>query len=130
MHKTILLIDDESSILEITTLVLEDAGYRVTAFISPTEAITHYKQHQHEIHAIILDMSMPEMDGITCAKTLWNINAQATIILTSGYTIEYISQEYQDVKFSAFLQKPYLPRTLIQQLASILGSNSPELARS
>ena len=128
MHKTILLIDDESSILEITTLILEDAGFLVAAFISPTEAITYYKQHQHEIHAIILDMTMPEMDGITCAKTLWSINAQATIILSSGYTVEDITQQHQDVKFHAFLQKPYLPHTLVKQLESILCSNSPEPA--
>ena len=128
MHKTILLIDDESSILEITTLVLEDAGYLVTAFISPLEAITYYKQHQHEIHAIILDMTMPEMDGITCAKALWSINAQATIILSSGYRIEDITQQHQDVNFHAFLQKPYHPRTLVKQLESIFCSNSPEPA--
>ncbi|WP_051938340.1 response regulator [Ghiorsea bivora] len=126
MRKTILLIDDENSILQITTLVLEDAGYQVAAFISPTEAITYYKQHQHEIHATILDMTMPEMDGITCAKALWNINAQAIIILSSGYTVEDITQQHQDVKFHAFLQKPYLPHTLVEQLEAILCANNSE----
>ena len=126
MHKTILLIDDESSILEITTLVLEDAGYQAVSFLSPTEAITYFKQHQHGIHAIILDMTMPEMDGIECAKALWNINAQTTIILSSGYTIEDITQQHQDVKFHAFLQKPYLPHTLIEKLESVFTPNAPE----
>jgi len=126
MNKTILLIDDEHTILEITTLVLEDAGYQVVAFLSATEAIAYYKQHQHEIHATILDMTMPEMDGITCAKALWNINTQATIILSSGYTFEDISQEHQDVKFHSFLQKPYLPHTLLEKLASMFSPNTAE----
>ena len=130
MRKTILLVDDENSVLEITTLVLEDTGYHVVSFLSPTEAITYYKQHQHEIHATILDMTMPKMDGITCAKALWSINTQAIIILSSGYTLKDITQQYQDVKFHAFLQKPYHPRILVEQLESILHSNSPESALS
>jgi len=128
MRKTILIIDDESSILEITTLILEDAGYQVTAFLSPSEGITYFKQHQHEIHATILDMTMPEMDGITCAKALWDINTQAIVILSSGYTVEDITQQHQDVKFHAFLQKPYLPHTLVEQLEAILPPNNLESA--
>ncbi len=126
MHKTILLIDDESYILEIITLVLKDAGYQVVSFMSPTKAIAYYKQHQQEIHAIVLDKGMPEMDGITCAKTLWGINAQAIIILSSGYRVEDITQQHQDVKFHAFLQKPYRPNILVEQLESILCSNTLE----
>lgn len=126
MNKTILLIDDEHAILEITTLLLEDAGYQVVAFLSATEAIAYYRQNQHEVHATILDMTMPEMDGITCAKALWNINTQTTIILSSGYTFENIRQEYQNMKFHSFLQKPYLSHTLLNQLASMFSPNTAE----
>ena len=123
MTQTILLIDDDDAILKVASSILEAAGYKAIPFASPVEAIAYYTLNQHHIHAILLDMTMTEMDGIQCAKALWDINAQAAIILSSGYNLEDIMQDHQDIQFHAFLQKPYRQQMLIKKVQSVLPLN-------
>ncbi|WP_318780346.1 PAS domain S-box protein [Atlanticothrix silvestris] len=66
----ILVVDDEAQILEITTITLEDYNYKTLAASNGIEAIALYAQHKHNISAVLMDMMMPEMDGMTAILTL------------------------------------------------------------
>ncbi len=125
MTQSILIIDDESAVLNVATLILEEAAYKVTPFVSAVEAIAYYSMNQHNIHITLLDMTMTEMNGIQCAKALWGINDQAIIILSSGHNLENIMQDHQDIQFHAFLQKPYRPQTLVEKIQAALSAGQP-----
>ena len=67
-HETILLVEDEPSILNLTTMVLTRQGYDVLAASTPGEAIRLADEHAGRIHLLMTDVVMPEMSGRTLAK--------------------------------------------------------------
>ncbi len=121
--KTVLLIDDEETILETTGLMLEELGCEVKCTASATEGIDLYAQNSRDISLVILDMTMPEMDGLACAARLFEINANAPIVLSSGYSREVLEELSGSMKFSGFLQKPYFQNQLATLVQDLLGSS-------
>ncbi len=117
---TILMIDDEKSILEVTSLILEHAGYHPVTFLSANDAIDHYAQHTQHIDAVMVDMNMHDMNGVACIQALRAINPHAAIVLSSGQMLEDITSQYGDIEIHNFLKKPYMPQALIEMLATIV----------
>lgn len=116
----ILVVDDESAILEITASSLENHNYQTMSAADGIEAIAFYAQHRDKINAAIIDMMMPNMDGATTIRTLQNINPQLPIIAVSGLaTNEQIAVDNSSGKVS-FLAKPYTATELLKALHKIL----------
>ncbi len=82
--ETILVVDDEASILTITGQTLQAFGYRVLTATDGAEAVATYAQHRQEIAAVVADMAMPIMDGPATIRALMRINPEVKIIATSG----------------------------------------------
>jgi CheY-like chemotaxis protein len=80
----ILVVDDEAPICEIAKMILEDHNYNVLTASDGIEAIALYAQNKHRIHAVVMDMMMPEMDGVTAIRTLKKMNSCVRIIASSG----------------------------------------------
>ena len=76
------------------------------------DAIEIYRQHQSEIVVVLLDMTMPKMDGNTCFKELRRINKDVKVILSSGYSEEDATGQFNGKGLSGFVQKPYTPEHL------------------
>ena len=72
-HETILLVEDEPMILEMTTVMLEHQGYTVIPTVSPGEAIRLAREHAGEIHLLLTDVVMPEMNGRDLARNLLSL---------------------------------------------------------
>ena len=117
---TILVIDDEPSILELLTDVFTDANFKVIEALNPTEGIELYRQNQHSILMVILDYSMPGMNGKAAFQELVKINHNVKVLLCSGYTEEEIKSVFGAIHPHAFIQKPYKPSSLLEKASSIL----------
>lgn len=115
----ILVVDDEAQIREIATMILKDHNYKIITACNGIEAIALYAQHKQRISAVLMDMMMPEMDGITTIRTLQKMNSQVQIIACSGLnSAEVFTQDSTQVQ--AVLSKPYTAKELLQNLDHIL----------
>ncbi|MBW4424843.1 MAG: response regulator [Nostoc desertorum CM1-VF14] len=118
----ILVVDDETRILETTKILLEVYSYRVLTASNGIEAIALYVQHENEISVVLMDMMMPLMDGATAITTLQKINSQVKVVAVSGLNVSEKLVKIPGVK--NFLAKPYTTKELLQTLHSILVQKS------
>ncbi|MBF0281468.1 MAG: response regulator [Zetaproteobacteria bacterium] len=118
-NKTVLVIDDSSSIRMIAQKLIEKHhGICITADDGDT-GIETYKEHQEKIDVVVLDMAMKRMNGLECAHGLRKINPNVKIIISTGYSKDVLKQyEASGIEVNAFLPKPYTGLVLIQQLAA------------
>jgi CheY-like chemotaxis protein len=117
----ILVVDDEASIQEITTASLEAHNYRVITASNGLEAIALFAQHQNEISVVLMDIMMPNMDGITAIRTLQKINPQVKIIATSGLVSNGKLTAATGAGVQAFLHKPYTAKELLAALDLVIN---------
>ncbi len=118
--ETILLVDDEQMVLEVTRELLESIGYRVYAVGSGQEAIAVYLEKQKEIDLVILDMIMPGISGGETFDRLKEINPNIRVLLSSGYSIKGEAQTIMDRGCNGFLQKPFRLEKLSRKFREIL----------
>jgi two-component system cell cycle sensor histidine kinase/response regulator CckA len=105
--ETLLLVDDEKMVLEVSKEMLESLGYRVYAVGSGQEALAVYMEKRNEIDLVILDMIMPGISGGETFDRLREINSALRVLLSSGYSINGQAQEILNRGCNGFLQKPF-----------------------
>jgi CheY-like chemotaxis protein len=128
--ETILVVDDEASILTITSQTLQTFGYRVLTATDGAEAVALYAQHMHEIAVVVTDMSMPLMDGPNTIRALIRINPDINIIAASGCDVEEGIAKIPGVNLRHFLTKPYTAEILLKTLRTILDETRSRLPGS
>ena len=116
LNGVVLLVDDDSDILESTTYMLQEHGLEVITAVDGLDALEKFKKQHDTIKMIILDLSMPRMGGIECMGKMRNIDGDCNIILTSGYHESEIRLQHSNLSQIRFLQKPYLPDKLIDSI--------------
>ncbi|MCF4968089.1 CBS domain-containing protein [Nostoc sp. CMAA1605] len=114
----ILVADDETIIQETTQETLADYNYRTLVVSDGIEAIALYAQQPNDISVVLLDMLMPNIDGLTTIRTLKALNPQVKIIATSGLPTN--EQKAIAVGATKFLSKPYTATELLQTLADVV----------
>jgi two-component system cell cycle sensor histidine kinase/response regulator CckA len=119
----ILVAEDEASIRDITRETLEAYGYNVLTADDGVEAISLYVQHKEKIKIVLLDMTMPYMDGPVTIKALQKINPDVKIISMSGLD-ENIKRAGNSIY--SFLQKPYTAEELLNALTDCLAQNEKQ----
>jgi PAS domain S-box-containing protein len=119
-HGTVLVIDDEESVREIASIMLEETGYTVLTASGGVEGVATFKAQQKSIVAILLDMTMPDMDGSTVFRELKIIQPDVTVILSSGYNEQDATNRFAGKGLAGFLQKPYTPNALYKKLSEVL----------
>ncbi len=117
---TVLVVDDEESIREIASVMLEDMGFSILTAVDGEDAVNIYRQHHNEIVAVLMDMTMPNMDGKTCFTELRRINTAVKVVLSSGYNEQEATSRFAGQGLAGFIQKPYLPETLQLKMQAIL----------
>jgi two-component system, cell cycle sensor histidine kinase and response regulator CckA len=117
---TILLVDDEDMIVEVSRELLEVLGYRVHVARNGSDAIDLYKEKRDEIDVIILDMIMPGMGGEETFEVLKSINPDVRVILSSGYSINGKAKEIMKRGCKAFIQKPFQMGELSDKIKRVL----------
>ncbi len=116
----ILIVDDEAAICEITQTSLETSNYHVLTAHDGIEAIALYVQHRNHINAVLMDMMMPDMDGLTTIRMLKQVNPDVLIITVSGLAESTQVNEAMNMGVQAFLPKPYTLHELLKTLHSVL----------
>jgi PAS domain S-box-containing protein len=119
-HETILLVEDESAILELGKMILESFGYRVLAAATPGEAIQKGAEHKGEIELLITDVVMPEMNGRDLAKQLISLYPGIKCLFMSGYTTDIIAHNGILDEAVNFLQKPFSIKELGTKVREVL----------
>ncbi|MFC1821635.1 response regulator [Thermodesulfobacteriota bacterium] len=123
-QETILLVDDESMIIEVGKHMLEKMGYKVLVAEDGREALETYKKNLDKIHLILLDMVMPDMGGGETYDRLREINPEVRVLLSSGYSVNGEASQILQRGCDGFIQKPFNLKSLSQKLREILGSSS------
>ena len=122
-HETILLVEDEPEILKGVKRILETLGYRVLAASMPGEAIRLAKAHAGEIHLLITDVVMPEMNGRDLAKNLLSLYPYLKRLFMSGYTADIIAHHGVLDEGVHFIQKPFSTQNLAAKIRQALSQD-------
>jgi len=119
-RETILLAEDEPAILELTTMMLERQGYTVLAASTPGEAIRLAGEYAGEIHLLMTDVVMPEMNGRDLAKNLLSLYPHLRRLFMSGYTADVIAHHGVLDEGVYFIQKPFSIKGLAAKVREAL----------
>jgi PAS domain S-box-containing protein len=123
---TILLVDDEAMVLEVSRELLESLGYRVHTAAGGREAVALYEEKGREIDLVILDMIMPGLSGSETFDRLRAIDSRVRIILSSGYSLNGEAKTIMDRGCAGFLQKPFQLAQLSQKVRDVLDTSNPD----
>ncbi len=116
----ILVVDDEAAIQEITTTSLEAHNYKILVASDGIEAIALYAQNRDKISAVLMDIMLPSLDGLTAIRTLQKINPQVRIIASSGLMSDNKLSTVAAIGVNTFLSKPYTVNELLLSLQKVL----------
>jgi CheY-like chemotaxis protein len=119
--ETILVVDDEAAIREITQGTLEMFGYKVLTAGDGAEALAIYAQHQDDIKLVLTDVMMPYMDGAATVRALRRMNPEVKVIASSGLAGNGRS-ELASLEVNDFLTKPYSAEKLLTAIARLVNS--------
>jgi PAS domain S-box-containing protein len=121
-HETLLVVEDEPSILDMVKMILEGLGYDVLTASSPSEALRVAKEHFGKIHLLITDVVMPEMNGRDLAKELVSHYPEMRLLYMSGYAGDIVSLHGVLVERVNFIQKPFSRQTLATKVREALDN--------
>ena len=102
----VLLVDDEETVRGIGKEMLQDLGFSTITANDGREAIEMFKQNS-DIAFVILDLTMPHMDGEQCFRELRQLNPDVKVIMSSGYNEQDVTQKFVGKGLAGFIQKPY-----------------------
>jgi len=117
---TVLLVDDEKSIVDIFTKMLTALGYEVLAAANGKEAIELYRTNRDHIDVVILDMIMPGMGGGEVFDKLKEANPGVKVLLSSGYSFDDRARQILSRGCGGFIQKPFTVAELIRKIEDVL----------
>ncbi len=119
--ETILVVDDETSILAITSQTLHAFGYVVLTATDGAEAVAIYAANRNDVAVVLTDMTMPIMDGPATIRALLRLNPTVKIIAASGLTLNGGMTKPSAMGVNHFLIKPYTAETMLNALKSVLS---------
>lgn len=120
-HETILLVEDEKSILNLVAAMLAKLGYKVLCTSSPSEAVAMARKHRGRIRLLLTDVVMPELNGRDLAWNLKRIIPDLKCLFMSGYTSEVIAHQGVLEDGVHFIPKPFTSRELAASVRKTLN---------
>jgi len=117
---TILVIEDEEPVMNVSQAMLERLGYRVLQAKSGSEAVTIADRFEGNIDLAILDVGLPDMAGDEVYPHLKAVRPELKVLVCSGYAIDGPAQEILDRGGEGFIQKPFLFATLSEKVKEVL----------
>jgi CheY-like chemotaxis protein len=124
---TVLLVDDEEMIREAAAAALESLGLTVITAGNGFEALDVLHHRGGEVDVVLMDLTMPHMDGREAFQEIRRILPQLPVILSSGYSEQESLQDFMGRGLTAFLQKPYTLRTLEQTVLGAVGKGPKDM---
>ena len=121
--ETVLLVEDEPSILKLGKAVLDRYGYTVLSARTPEDALALAEQHPEPIHLLITDIVMPQMNGRELMKKITVSRPEIKTLYMSGYTADVIEHHGVLEKGIHFLQKPFSVKTIAAKVREVLDGS-------
>jgi CheY-like chemotaxis protein len=118
---TILVVDDDETVREVSRAMLEEAGFRVLTSADGLQAVDTLRRHGEEIALALLDLTMPRLDGEEALRRMREIRPDLRVVLSSGYSEQDAVGRFGDVELLGFVQKPYSCSTLLEVVRRALG---------
>ncbi len=117
----ILLVENDAASRDMAQTSLEQAGFRVLVAYNGIEAIAQYVQYHSEVKAVLIDLSIPELDGATTIRALQRINPRLVVIAVNESILNDRFDEEIRANVKVFLNKPYTAQTLVTRLREALA---------
>ncbi|MFN2371427.1 MAG: response regulator, partial [Candidatus Krumholzibacteriia bacterium] len=126
--ETVLVVEDEPSILTMAVAMLERQGYTVLAADSPDAAIRLAAEYADPVHLLITDVIMPGMNGRDLAAALQAVRPQLKCLFMSGYSADIIAPHGVLERGRQFIQKPFSHEAMLTRVREVLGGSEPDQA--
>ena len=118
---TIMVIEDDKTVLKMIGEILARAGYRVIKSSEPVEALILAKGFIEPIHLIISDHKMPGMSGTQVCEKICQLHPEAQVMFMSGYPVAALTEGNSNVQKAVFLQKPVTVNSLLSKCSQALN---------
>ena len=122
----VLVVDDEDGVLDVTAQGLRAEGYHVSTCNNPSEAVELYRDDHEHIDLVIVDMVMPDMSGIELLEKIREIDPGVPVVLSSGFVLDEMVEEFMTHGFVGFLTKPFKMEELLDVVGMSLSDQRPE----
>jgi CheY-like chemotaxis protein len=119
---TILVVDDEPTVRSVAQAMLEELGFDVLTAGDGLEAVERFREDGDRISVVILDMTMPRMNGEEAFDEIRRIDPDARVVLSSGYSEQEATERFSGKGLSGFIQKPYRLELLREKLTAVISS--------
>ncbi len=119
--KTFLLIDDEEPTRDVLADILDSMGAKVLAAEDGPQGIELFKKNAESVSMVIVDLSMPNMNGAEVATRLKQMSSAARIVLSSGYAEDDIKRRFDCSGCDGFIQKPFRPNAFLDLIGRVLS---------
>lgn len=119
----ILFVDDEKSLVEIVSQILDRLGYRVEATTNPFDALKLFRTNSDKFDLVITDLTMPGMSGDKLVKEILAIRPEMPIILCSGFSDKIGGDKANELGIRAFIMKPVVIREMAGTIRKVLDQN-------
>jgi two-component system cell cycle sensor histidine kinase/response regulator CckA len=123
--EVVLLVEDEPSVRRMASRALREHGFEVLEAADGPEALQLVQQHDGQLHLIVTDVVMPRMDGPELARCVAKQRPELPVLFMSGYTDDDVVRRGLLRAGQPFLQKPFTPEALVQQVAELLKRRGP-----
>jgi CheY-like chemotaxis protein len=121
--ESVLLVDDENSIVSMEKQVLERLGYQVTSCTNSVEALKAFRTSPDKFDLVITDKAMPEMSGDKLAAELIKIRHDIPILLCTGFSESMSEEMAASLGVNGFILKPVITQDLAKKIREILDGN-------
>ena len=117
--RKVLLVDDEQMVLEVGKAILERLGHDVLVAESGEEALDQFAEHKNSIGCVVLDLTMPGIDGKAAFHTLRELDQRVPIIIASGLSVDQVLCQFDETPPTSIIQKPYQIADLSRKIQDI-----------
>lgn len=118
--ETILLVDDETMVADVTGQLLEKLGYRILTAYSGEEALSIFQDQPTHIDLVVLDIVMPGISGAETFERMRELNPRINVLLASGYSLNGQAEKLMTRGRCDFIQKPFDITTLSHKIRSVI----------
>ncbi len=118
---TILLIDDEQVVRDVTRLILQRAGFRVLAAENGQKGVELFSEHAQEVKLVLLDLLMPVMGGDEAFDQIRKIRPEVPVVLLSGFEEDEAFRRFGDKKLQGFIKKPFTADWLCESVREAIS---------
>jgi len=125
VSRVVLLVDDEKPVLKTCKKMVELCGYAVITAGDGIDAIAKFRENADFIDVVIMDLTMPNMDGITAMNEIFSIKPESRVILASGFNREDLADRFT-LPPSGFISKPYSMNQLEAELRRVMADCPPQ----